>query len=84
MWGATSNPTASGRLGRRWRRQATCHCPYDWGGWCKHIAAALLAGLDNRTKSKSVPLPDLLSGLDREQLQALVLKLADYERGSSL
>src|SRR5690348_2479064 len=21
---------------------ATCTCPYDWGGWCKHIVAALL------------------------------------------
>src|SRR5207247_1347955 len=21
----------------------TCSCPYDWGGWCKHIVAALLA-----------------------------------------
>ena len=22
---------------------AVCSCPYDWGGWCKHIVAALLA-----------------------------------------
>ena len=22
---------------------AECTCPYDWGGWCKHIVAALLA-----------------------------------------
>ena len=21
---------------------ALCSCPYDWGGWCKHIVAALL------------------------------------------
>jgi uncharacterized Zn finger protein len=22
---------------------AECSCPYDWGGWCKHIVATLLA-----------------------------------------
>jgi uncharacterized Zn finger protein len=22
---------------------ATCSCPYDWGGWCKHTVAVLLA-----------------------------------------
>ena len=22
--------------------RATCTCPYDWGGWCKHIVATLL------------------------------------------
>jgi len=24
---------------------AECSCPYDWGGWCKHIVATLLACL---------------------------------------
>ena len=24
---------------------ATCSCPYDWGGWCKHIVASSLARL---------------------------------------
>jgi uncharacterized Zn finger protein len=24
---------------------ALCDCPYDWGGWCKHIVATLLACL---------------------------------------
>jgi uncharacterized Zn finger protein len=24
-------------------RAADCSCPYDWGGWCKHIVATLLA-----------------------------------------
>ena len=22
--------------------RATCTCPYDWGGYCKHLVAALL------------------------------------------
>src|SRR5947209_1755066 len=25
---------------------AECSCPYDWGGWCKHIVATLLACLE--------------------------------------
>src|SRR4026207_657608 len=24
---------------------ASCTCPYDWGGWCKHIVAVLLTCL---------------------------------------
>lgn len=26
--------------------QAVCSCPYDWGGYCKHIAAVLLLWLE--------------------------------------
>src|SRR5262249_55687917 len=32
---------------------ADCTCPYDWGGWCKHLVAALLASLHR---------PDLIEG----------------------
>jgi uncharacterized Zn finger protein len=57
---------------------ATCTCPYDWGGWCKHIAAALLAARDQPDQiEERHPLPELLAGLDRDQLQALLLKLTD-------
>jgi uncharacterized Zn finger protein len=59
---------------------ATCTCPYDWGGWCKHIAAALLAARDQPDQlEERPPLPELLAGLERDQLQALLLKLAAYE-----
>jgi uncharacterized Zn finger protein len=56
-----------------------CTCPYDWGGICKHIVAALLAYLHTPPETLDVrpPLADLLAGLDREQLLALVLDLAD-------
>jgi uncharacterized Zn finger protein len=61
---------------------ATCTCPYDWGGWCKHIVAALLAARQNPGDvEKRQPLAELLAGLDRDQLQALLLKLADHEPG---
>ncbi|HEY4386691.1 MAG TPA: hypothetical protein VGN34_19725 [Ktedonobacteraceae bacterium] len=59
---------------------ATCSCPYDWGGWCKHIVATTLAMIHQPKIIEERPmLKDLLSGLDREQLQALLLKLAERE-----
>ena len=57
---------------------ATCTCPYDYGGWCKHIVATLLAyakrpgEVDIRS-----PLAERLAALDRTQLEALLLELAD-------
>lgn len=57
---------------------ATCTCPYDRGGWCKHIVATLLTVIhDPETIEERPPLVTLLSGLDREQLQGLLLKLAE-------
>ncbi len=32
--------------------QAYCTCPYDWGGYCKHIVAALMALSENYNKIK--------------------------------
>ncbi|MFL5803976.1 MAG: SWIM zinc finger domain-containing protein [Roseiflexaceae bacterium] len=56
---------------------ATCTCPYDWGGWCKHIVAVLLADLYEGDEIEIRPtLETLLADLDRAQLQALLLGLA--------
>jgi uncharacterized Zn finger protein len=54
-----------------------CDCPYDWGGWCKHIVAVLLACLHqpDLVEERST-LDELLAGLDREQLLDLLLHLA--------
>jgi uncharacterized Zn finger protein len=58
----------------------TCSCPYDWGGWCKHIVATGLTMIHQPTIIEERPmLKDLLSNVDREQLQALLLKLAERE-----
>jgi uncharacterized Zn finger protein len=27
-------------------QSANCSCPYDFGGWCKHIVAVLLVALE--------------------------------------
>jgi uncharacterized Zn finger protein len=54
-----------------------CDCPYDWGGWCKHIVATLLACLHKPDLVEERPTPDeLLVGLDREHLRDILLHLA--------
>ncbi|HYQ90771.1 MAG TPA: SWIM zinc finger family protein, partial [Candidatus Competibacteraceae bacterium] len=59
---------------------AECSCPYDWGGWCKHIVAALLACLEHPdTVEERPPLQEQLAALNREELQFLLLKLAEQE-----
>ena len=55
---------------------ATCTCPYDWGGWCKHIVAALLVAIHHHDDVERRPaLPELLAPLDRDQLLALLTQL---------
>jgi len=59
---------------------ATCTCPYGLGGWCKHIVAVLLAALHNTSEIERRPsLETLLAGLDRTQLQTLLLSLAERD-----
>jgi uncharacterized Zn finger protein len=60
-------------------RAADCTCPYDWGGWCKHIVAALLAYIHAAPGAVAVRplLSELLAGLDREHLAALIVRLAN-------
>ncbi|NOZ26470.1 MAG: SWIM zinc finger domain-containing protein [Chloroflexi bacterium] len=57
---------------------AACSCPYDWGGWCKHIVATLLTCIHAPEAIEERPsLKTLLADLDRDQLQALILELAE-------
>lgn len=59
---------------------ATCDCPYEWGGWCKHIVAVLLAHTREPEEVRELPaLEEALSGLNRDQLRELLLKLAERE-----
>jgi len=59
---------------------ATCTCAYDWGGWCKHIVATCLAALHRPDMiEERLPLEKLLAGLNRDQLQSLLLKLVERE-----
>lgn len=55
-----------------------CTCPYDWGGWCKHIVAVLLAYLDNpQAVEERASLESQIKALEAQQLQALLLRLLD-------
>src|SRR5215210_2733037 len=57
-------------------RSATCSCPYDFGGYCKHVVALLLAYAQKPKQFAVRREPtELLSDLSREQLLALVTKL---------
>jgi uncharacterized Zn finger protein len=57
-------------------RSASCTCPYGFGGYCKHIIALLLTYVRQPEMFTVRKDPaELLSGLSREQLLALVTKL---------
>lgn len=57
-------------------RTATCTCPYDFGGYCKHIIALLLAYAQRPKQFALRQEPaELLADLTREQVLALVTKL---------
>ena len=52
---------------------ARCTCPYDWGGYCKHIVATLLAYVRDPEQVEERPTVEtLLAGLDAELLRDLL------------
>lgn len=60
--------------------EAWCSCPYDWGGPCKHIVATLLSAIQEPESVRELPaLEEILSDLDREQLEGILLRLADLD-----
>jgi uncharacterized Zn finger protein len=55
---------------------AYCTCPYDWGGCCKHIVAALLAYVHRPEQvTERAPVASLLADLDRGALVGLLADL---------
>lgn len=56
---------------------ATCTCPYDWGGFCKHIVAVLLTALEEDAVAVKPGLDTLLAGLTEAQLRRILHALAD-------
>ena len=59
---------------------AHCTCPYDWGGYCKHIVAVLLKFADAKTRVvERKPLAELLAGLDQTHLIELLEKRAESD-----
>ena len=60
---------------------ASCTCPYDWGGYCKHIVATLIAyhnGEGGHIPALT-PVDDLLAGLDAAALRTLIHRLLDAD-----
>jgi uncharacterized Zn finger protein len=62
--------------------ETSCSCPYEWGGACKHVVAVLLAYANEGARvPKLPPVADLLAPLDRDRLQALLLKRLELDPG---
>ncbi|MBD2190005.1 SWIM zinc finger family protein [Pseudanabaena mucicola] len=57
-------------------KSAECSCPYDFGGWCKHIVAVLLVGLEKPKIEERPNLAQMLEKLDLEQTRKLLHNLA--------
>lgn len=56
---------------------ANCSCPYDGGGYCKHIVATLLHTIhEPGGVEQQEPLTTLLADLTAEQLQQLIIQVA--------
>jgi uncharacterized Zn finger protein len=61
---------------------AGCSCPYEQGGYCKHIVAVLLAVLENSEDIAVHPgVASLLAGLGEAELRQLILNVAQDEPG---
>lgn len=55
---------------------AECTCPYDWGGFCKHIVAVLLSYLRQPDRVTQRPAVDeLLADLGQDELRELLTQL---------
>lgn len=55
---------------------ASCTCPYDWGGDCKHIVALLLTYFhEPESFDERAPVQDTLSTRSQEELIALIRQM---------
>ena len=54
---------------------ATCTCPYDLGGWCKHIVAALLQANQQSNIEERPSLKQMIEQLNLEQTRKLLYNL---------
>jgi len=60
--------------------EAHCTCPYDWGGYCKHVVAVLLAYYHHQDEIEEKPdIAELLAGLDKPTLHTLLTELLQKE-----
>ncbi|CAA2139221.1 SWIM zinc finger family protein [Methylobacterium bullatum] len=68
------------RIARGKATAFSCTCPYEWGGACKHVVAALLTLADDPGSAVARPTLDaLLSPLSAEALRDLILRRAEED-----
>jgi uncharacterized Zn finger protein len=53
---------------------ATCTCPYDWGGYCKHIIALLLTYF-HKPERFAAPVENVLQERSKEDLTSLIQQM---------
>jgi uncharacterized Zn finger protein len=61
-------------------QEASCTCPYDWGGYCKHIVSLILTYIHNPDafiEQKNIK--ELLGQLDKDALVHLITKMVDKD-----
>ena len=59
-------------------QDSSCTCPYDWGGYCKHIIAVMLAYIhDPETFTELKEVEDLVGNLNKEALIRLIATLVE-------
>lgn len=64
--------------------RASCTCPYDWEGYCKHVVAVLLTWIHDRDLIYvRAPIDDLLAKLDADKLRALIFRMVETDAGLS-
>ena len=57
-----------------------CACPYEYGGYCKHIVAVLLKASERHTDIVERPaLSEQLADLDKVQLIVLLARRLDVD-----
>lgn len=68
--------------------EASCTCPYDWGGYCKHIVATLIALSEDYRKVKrkgekeEQKIEAILNNLFLDELRRFLM--AEFEKNPSL
>ena len=61
-------------------QEASCTCPYDWGGYCKHIIALILTYIhDPEVFVEQQRVEELLTDLDKEALVRLIGNMVDKD-----
>ena len=64
---------------------AFCDCPYDWGGYCKHLVALMLTYIHDPDEFVELQnTTTLLSGMEKEDLVNLVVKMIGDDPNKNL